>query len=67
MNEPQFNARDYVTAIEAYRCTMLTAVPPMIAMMLREADLVAKTDMSSVEIVRMGSAPVSQALMSAIK
>jgi len=64
---PQFNARDYITAIETYRCTMLTAVPPMIAMMLREADLVAKTDLSSVEIVRMGSAPVSQALMSAIK
>lgn len=64
---PQFNARDYITAIETYRCTMLTAVPPMIAMMLREADLVARTDLSSVEIVRMGSAPVSQALMSAIK
>lgn len=64
---PQFQARDYVTAIERYRCTMLTAVPPMIAMMLREADLVARTDLSSVEIVRMGSAPVSQTLMSAIK
>ncbi len=64
---PQFSAREYIEAIERYRCTMLTAVPPMIAMMLREADLVAKTDLSSVEIVRMGSAPVSQALMSAIK
>lgn len=64
---PQFQARDYITAIERYRCTMLTAVPPMIAMMLREADLVAKTDLSSVEIVRMGSAPVSQTLMNAIK
>ena len=64
---PQFDARDYITAIGRYRCTMLTAVPPMIAMMLREADLVARTDLSSVEIVRMGSAPVSQSLMSAIK
>jgi long-chain acyl-CoA synthetase len=64
---PQFKARDYIEAIERYRCTMLTAVPPMIAMMLREADLLAKTDLSSVEIIRMGSAPVSQALMASIK
>lgn len=64
---PQFNARAYIEAIGRYHCTMLTAVPPMIAMMLREPDLLAKTDLSSVEIVRMGSAPVSQSLMDAIK
>ena len=64
---PQFSARDYIAAIERWRCTMLTAVPPMIAMMLREGDLLARTDLSSVEIIRMGSAPVSQALMAAIK
>ena len=63
---PQFTARAYVEAIERYRCTWLTAVPPMIAMMLREADLVARTDFSSVEFVRMGSAPVSHGLMEAI-
>jgi long-chain acyl-CoA synthetase len=64
---PQFSARDYIDAIERYLCTMLTAVPPMIAMMLREGDLLARTDLSSVEIIRMGSAPVSQSLMDAIK
>lgn len=64
---PQFKARDYIEAIARFRCTMLTAVPPMIAMMLREADLLARTDLSSVEIIRMGSAPVSQSLMAAIK
>ena len=32
---PQFNARAYIEATERYRCTWLTAVPPMIAMMLR--------------------------------
>ena len=36
---PQFTARAYIEAIERYRCTWLTAVPPMIAMMLREQDL----------------------------
>ena len=63
---PQFTARAYVDAIERYRCTWLTAVPPMIAMMLRERDLLSGTDLSSVEFVRMGSAPVSQSLMAAI-
>ena len=35
---PQFTARAYIEAIGRYRCTWLTAVPPMIAMMLREQD-----------------------------
>ncbi len=64
---PQFTARDYIAAIGRYRCTFLTAVPPMIAMMLREGDLMANTDLSSVAFVRMGSAPVSASLMHALK
>jgi acyl-CoA synthetase (AMP-forming)/AMP-acid ligase II len=64
---PQFIARDYIAAIGRYRATGLTAVPPMIAMMLRERDLMAGTDLSSVEFVRMGSAPVSASLMHALK
>ena len=38
----------------------------MIAMMLREPELLAHTDLSSVEFVRMGSAPVSASLMEAL-
>jgi acyl-CoA synthetase (AMP-forming)/AMP-acid ligase II len=64
---PQFSARAYIEAIGRYRCTRLTAVPPMIAMMLRERDLLARTDLSSVAFVRMGSAPVSAALMAALR
>ena len=64
---PQFTARAYIEAIERYRCTWLTAVPPMIAMMLRERELLARTDLSSVEFIRLGSAPVSQSLMEAIR
>jgi long-chain acyl-CoA synthetase len=63
---PQFTPRAYVEAIERYRCTWLTAVPPMIAMMLREGELMARTDLSSVEFVRMGSAPVSASLMDSL-
>ena len=62
---PQFTAPTYIEAIGCYRCTWLTAVPPMIAMMLRERDLLARTDLTSVEFVRMGSAPVSHSLMEA--
>jgi acyl-CoA synthetase (AMP-forming)/AMP-acid ligase II len=64
---PSFIARGYIKAIGRYRCTWLTAVPPMIAMMLREVELLAATDLSSVEFVRMGSAPVSQNLMSSLR
>ena len=64
---PQFSARAYIGAIGRYGCTWLTAVPPMIAMMLRERDLLARTDLSGVEFVRMGSAPVSASLMTALR
>jgi acyl-CoA synthetase (AMP-forming)/AMP-acid ligase II len=64
---PQFTARDYIAAIGRWRATGLTAVPPMIAMMLRERELMARTDLSSVEFVRMGSAPVSASLMHALE
>jgi acyl-CoA synthetase (AMP-forming)/AMP-acid ligase II len=63
---PQFSAPAYIAAIGKYRCTWLTAVPPMIAMMLRESSALKATDLSSVEFVRMGSAPVSAALMAAL-
>lgn len=64
---PRFEARSYIDAISRYRPTWLTAVPPMIAMMLREADALAEADLSSVEFIRMGSAPVSAGLMAAIR
>jgi len=63
---PQFTAQLYLRAIADYRCTWLTAVPPMIAMMLSDKAMLAATDLSSVEFLRMGSAPVSRSLMDAI-
>lgn len=63
---PQFGAAAYIEAIQRYRCTWLTAVPPMIAMMLREQALLAHADLSSVRVVRMGSAPVSASLLAHI-
>jgi long-chain acyl-CoA synthetase len=63
---PQFTTQLYLKALEEYHCTWLTAVPPMIAMMLNDKEHFAATDLSSVEYLRMGSAPVSQSLMKAI-
>jgi acyl-CoA synthetase (AMP-forming)/AMP-acid ligase II len=64
---PQFAARAYIEAIGRFRCTWLTAVPPMMAMMLREQEALAATDLSSVEFIRMGSAPVSHSLFENIR
>jgi acyl-CoA synthetase (AMP-forming)/AMP-acid ligase II len=63
---PQFTAGAYIDAIAKHRCTWLTAVPPMIAMMLRDPNM-AGADLSSVEMLRMGSAPVSESLMRQIR
>ncbi len=63
---PQFSAPAYIDAITRYRCTWITAVPPMIAMMLREKTLLQHSDLSSVRVVRMGSAPVNATLYAQI-
>jgi hypothetical protein len=39
----------------------------MIAMMLREKELLASTDLSAVEAVRMGSAPITQSLIDQVR
>ncbi|MEM5316003.1 class I adenylate-forming enzyme family protein [Paraburkholderia sp. JHI869] len=64
---PQFDAANYIRAVTGWRCTWLTAVPPMIAMMMQEHALLAQSDFSSVRYVRMGSAPVSAALQEQIR
>lgn len=64
---PQFDARAYLSAINRYRCTWLTAVPPMLAMILRENALLDAGDFSSVRVIRMGSAPVSDSLYAALR
>ena len=62
-----FKEDEYIRAIGEERCTWLTGVPPMFAMLLREKALLAATDTSSVRSIRLGSAPVSQALAASIK
>ncbi len=64
---PGFTAASYIAAASAHRATVLTSVPTMIAMVLREGDVLAGHDLSSVAAVRMGSAPVSPGLMEAVR
>lgn len=60
---PEFDPDAYIAAIHRHRCTWLTAVPSMIAMVLLRKRQLARTDLSHVRAVRMGSAPVSPALL----
>ena len=64
---PQFTARGYIEAAGRHKVNFLTSVPTMIAMMLRERALLARTDLSAVEAVRMGSAPLTQSLIDQVR
>ncbi len=64
---PRFTPASYIDAIGRYHCNTLSAVPPMMAMMLREGELLRRTDLSSVSSIRMGSAPVSAALHESLR
>jgi long-chain acyl-CoA synthetase len=64
---PQFHARHYVEAIGRFKVTSLSSVPTMLALALREHETLAQTDLSSVENVRTGSAPITQSLIDEIK
>ena len=64
---PQFTTRTYIEAAARHRVAFLTSVPTMIAMMLREKELLARSDLSAVEAVRMGSAPITQSLIDQVR
>ena len=60
---PQFDARRYIEAIGRFHVTRLTSVPTMLALVVRERETLARTDLSSVEFVNTGSAPLTQKLV----
>ncbi len=64
---PQFTTKGYIEAAAKHKVGFLTSVPTMIAMMLREKALLARHDLSAVEAVRMGSAPLTQALIDQVR
>ena len=64
---PQFNVERYIDAIGRYRCTVISGVPTMIAMVLAHRERLAAIDVTSVRTVMMGSAPSSRQLLDEVQ
>lgn len=64
---PVFTAPYYIDAIDRHRCTWLTSVPTMMALVVQQAERISQRDVSSVKVVRMGSAPATQGLFDVIR
>jgi long-chain acyl-CoA synthetase len=60
---PQFDIGRYIEAIGNYRCTVISGVPTMMAMLLTRKDQLAGIDTASVRTIMMGSAPSSPQLI----
>src|SRR5579883_25075 len=52
-----FAPKGYIRAIDRYRVAMITSVPTMLALVMRETDELAKADLGSVAMAVTGSAP----------
>jgi acyl-CoA synthetase (AMP-forming)/AMP-acid ligase II len=63
---PRFEARLYLESAARYRCTVLSGIPTMFALMARERDLVESLDLTSVHTVTIGSAPLTDALLAKV-
>lgn len=64
---PRFDAPVYLEAAAAHRCTTLSGVPTMFALMMAERDLLARLDLSCVRGLNIGSAPFTEALLERVR
>jgi long-chain acyl-CoA synthetase len=64
---PRFDAPRFLDAAARYRCTRLSGIPTMFALMVRERELIEKLDLSSVRNVIIGSAPLTDALLAQVQ
>jgi acyl-CoA synthetase (AMP-forming)/AMP-acid ligase II len=64
---PPFSARGYIEAVVRYRCTSLSCVPAMMALIARERALLSQVDLRHVRDVHVGSAPLTDALVRKIR
>ena len=64
---PRFDARAYLETVARYRCTVLSGIPTMFALMARERNLIARLDLTSVTKVTIGSAPLTEALHARVR
>ncbi len=63
---PRFDARRYLETAGRHRCTLLSGIPTMFALMVRERDLIERLDLSAVRDVTIGSAPLTDALLAQV-
>jgi long-chain acyl-CoA synthetase len=64
---PEFDAEKYVHVIMQYRATVITAVTTMLAMVIKDCERLVPSPIEHVRVVRVGSAPVTQALLAGIQ
>ncbi len=64
---PRFDAVAYLKAAAEYRCTLLSGIPTMFALMARQRELLTTLDLSSVKAVTIGSAPLTEALVARVQ
>ncbi|MEO1225695.1 MAG: class I adenylate-forming enzyme family protein [Pseudomonadota bacterium] len=64
---PDFEPRRFLTVLSEYRCTYAGAVPAVFTLLLQQRDLIESLDFSALESLKLGSAPVQEELMVAVK
>ncbi|MGV0820640.1 class I adenylate-forming enzyme family protein [Martelella sp. AMO21009] len=64
---PRFETKSFIRTVADYRVEMVTAVPTMIAMALKEKALIESLDFTHVRLVRISSAPSTPKLIEDIR
>ena len=64
---PGFEPVRFLNTLAEYKCTQAGAVPAVYTLLLQHKDLIASLDLSALEGLSVGSAPVQEELMVAIK
>lgn len=64
---PGFDPVPVLEAIDRYRITFMSGTPSMYSLLLAQRETLARCDVSSIELLMCGSAPVPEELMNAIK
>lgn len=60
---PRFKADAFIEAIETHRVNIITGLPTMLARIAGEEELISQTDLSSVNLVFLGSAPLTETIV----
>lgn len=64
---PDFEPRRFLRALSDYRCTQAGAVPAVFTLLLQQRDLIESLNFSALKSLKIGSAPVQEQLMEAVK